>query len=66
MVIRRLSACRTWPVSHSGGGRLGGVVQALREIARICSHVGAWYTRGVTLVCRVVSPIIGVTWAVIT
>ena len=38
----------------------------LWEISRTDKGVGACYSGGVTLVCRVVSPIIGVTLAAIT
>ena len=36
-----MSSCRTRPVSHRGGARLGGVVRPLREVLRTSSDTWA-------------------------
>ena len=41
-------------------------MRPLSYIARICGHVGTCCSRGVTLVCFVLSPIVVVTRAVVT
>ena len=63
-VIRKACARRAWPVSHSGC--LRGVVRPLWWITRIGSDMSTCCTRGVTLVCCVLSPAIVITRAVFT